>query len=888
LRRTVRQGEGLDKETYRHIAGAAREVLSRFPPDRYFYVGVGRSPSALIEILQAIVPHQAQGFPASGLGGNPKIDSATYAEYRRHFRRFFPRPERLEGRTILLMDSVSRGNTLATMRDLLGRYLSESGVEAHIETLAVRGAGLAVDHRLDRDFDAMAAGSDAIARYRAHYIGRDTLAELEPNPGRVPFLRSLLAHLSLDRTFDRFLERGFREIHELEPRPQHEWLDLGVRARTGAARATTDRAAANRAAAKDALVRTLANGLAGEAFRGSSGGQPPRSLALELRFREDFDEWEVRSKVPERVWRPHLSVLQRELEAFTRPPHAHARRRGLHIELRLDEQGEVVRHGVSVQLTAPRTQVERFAPVGTLDSEHRSRRSPNATAGPEELAEYLAQGLAGVLFQDGSNRPAKSVRFELLPDDVWNRDRFEVRSNVPRGHWEHAFEHTGRALVRLARNERNPDRPFGLRVVAPLDERGQIQEGRVTVERFAPPVALLDRPRRFEIAVPGDERKRLKAHATTEELATYIADGLAGRTFRNSSDRLARSLRIELEPTGRDWRGRQELRVDSKLPSDAIEPLLEGAGSAIERLTRHPKNAHHRYGLRIELRLDANGQVSRNGGSVERFVPAVEVKAQARDVGWLPIEERDPKGPKVTATAEELAAYLEPRFAGVAFETGSGRPARTLTLELHRDEHRKRFRVSSRMPDDGWEHALEHVGRTADRLTYNDRNPQAPYALAIRLTLTERGEVAPGGVAVERVERRVELLDIPQRGVTLRHEPTRSPRNRSGPPRGDRRQRKGALAKALADGFSGVLLRSSDGRPARAVTLRFEPTEQGGVEVRSPLPGDVLEGALTQRVRQLVGELSQSHRRPHPDLRVDVRLDEHGRVQAENVSVTID
>jgi hypothetical protein len=54
---------------YEEVRSAAQEVLSRFPPDRYFYVGIGRSPSALVELLRAVVPDQTQSFPASGLSG---------------------------------------------------------------------------------------------------------------------------------------------------------------------------------------------------------------------------------------------------------------------------------------------------------------------------------------------------------------------------------------------------------------------------------------------------------------------------------------------------------------------------------------------------------------------------------------------------------------------------------------------------------------------------------------------------------------------------------------------------------------------------------------------------------------------------------------------------
>src|SRR5262245_43457385 len=48
--------ELLSQGNYDDIQWYVREILTKYPPDRYYYVGVGRTPSAIIAMLKNLGP----------------------------------------------------------------------------------------------------------------------------------------------------------------------------------------------------------------------------------------------------------------------------------------------------------------------------------------------------------------------------------------------------------------------------------------------------------------------------------------------------------------------------------------------------------------------------------------------------------------------------------------------------------------------------------------------------------------------------------------------------------------------------------------------------------------------------------------------------------------
>ncbi len=121
---------------YAQLRTATTELLRRYPADRSFFVGVGRSPAPLVAILQNLHPDLAINFPASGLSGRSGIDRRYLGEYHRHFAAFFP-PEVIWGhRDIVLIDRSVGGHSIATLKWLLQEWLV--GIGSKVQ---VRGVG---------------------------------------------------------------------------------------------------------------------------------------------------------------------------------------------------------------------------------------------------------------------------------------------------------------------------------------------------------------------------------------------------------------------------------------------------------------------------------------------------------------------------------------------------------------------------------------------------------------------------------------------------------------------------------------------------------------------------------------------------------------------------
>ena len=178
---TVSSGE------YIHVSATAQDMLQRFSPKDYYYVGIGHLPSKLIAFVQALSPELGRTFPASGLGGGTKhsgID-AEFSEYRRHIEALLP-VDVLRGKRKILLVDYSSGPSLENFRYALKRYLKERGSSVKIETAAFypKDYASSADHRLGGgDPDEVYDGTTEIAefRYSGHCIGANRLEDLSPD-----------------------------------------------------------------------------------------------------------------------------------------------------------------------------------------------------------------------------------------------------------------------------------------------------------------------------------------------------------------------------------------------------------------------------------------------------------------------------------------------------------------------------------------------------------------------------------------------------------------------------------------------------------------------------------------------------------------------------------
>ena len=150
LRDDLQLGQDLVLEAVRE---ASRWIGRRFRPGQYVYVGLGRSPAAIIAALRQLNPHvQTANIPLTDFQpgpaehgsilaaflDEPPASSEQLARLHRHFEEF------LGGlpadRPILLIDYIRQGHSLVSAQHYLQRYLDDIGRSQVVHALAIYDA----------------------------------------------------------------------------------------------------------------------------------------------------------------------------------------------------------------------------------------------------------------------------------------------------------------------------------------------------------------------------------------------------------------------------------------------------------------------------------------------------------------------------------------------------------------------------------------------------------------------------------------------------------------------------------------------------------------------------------------------------------------------------
>jgi hypothetical protein len=174
---------------------AAFEIVSRFPPSRYVYVPVGSSPAPMSALLRHLSPADVFDLPVSGLRKAKFRDSQTALETRldeggrealqSRFRGFLPSERLRAGRSILLIDYVSTGDTLNLLRRELLMAYQERGVR--VEAVGLGTPGPSKQPWL-HSLKSLETNREIEERFRAHAYRsvalRDTGPFWEPVPKR--------------------------------------------------------------------------------------------------------------------------------------------------------------------------------------------------------------------------------------------------------------------------------------------------------------------------------------------------------------------------------------------------------------------------------------------------------------------------------------------------------------------------------------------------------------------------------------------------------------------------------------------------------------------------------------------------------------------------------
>ena len=130
---------------FEEIQSVSEEIMTKFPPNQYFYVGVGRSPTPFMAYIQAIDPTASVNIPISSFRARLTGASSSYhhplsleheAKLNRHFMKLL-NLEQIGNRKILLIDFSERGDTLISLNQYLSKYLRLTHKPNKVEMLAL-------------------------------------------------------------------------------------------------------------------------------------------------------------------------------------------------------------------------------------------------------------------------------------------------------------------------------------------------------------------------------------------------------------------------------------------------------------------------------------------------------------------------------------------------------------------------------------------------------------------------------------------------------------------------------------------------------------------------------------------------------------------------------
>lgn len=218
-------------QEYRDLRNGCMEILRRYPPDKYYFVGLGRDPAPVIAFLQNLGGKEL----AVNLPGTSNIQWAKSGlkpeDVARHIEAAIPQHILVGKRQIVVLDVTSSGKTPAIFGPFIDKYLRQHGNRNKVVRLALSWNNIprnsyyrAPKYRLEwidttawSDFNNYntgkyeghwrpGIGGFGIAQHQRHVMGPGVNPPTKTNPNYRAFKKALLARMEQDRKLDRFLK----------------------------------------------------------------------------------------------------------------------------------------------------------------------------------------------------------------------------------------------------------------------------------------------------------------------------------------------------------------------------------------------------------------------------------------------------------------------------------------------------------------------------------------------------------------------------------------------------------------------------------------------------------------------------------------------------------
>jgi hypothetical protein len=212
----------LDRGNYESLREYGKAIMTQFPPDKFYYVGVGRTAGPVIAFLKNVSPDIATNFPSSDMGRAPSMLPRFRDNYRAHIEALLPESVRRGDRKLLLIDHSS-GPSLRGLEAVFNDYRIAGGALPPTELVSVgtRASGIpsiTIDQGFWKDREAVAEfiGETGDKGHIMHSAG-GSLSSLSRNPKYAEHRRALLHRMRRDADLDAFLRTSFPSLVHIAP-----------------------------------------------------------------------------------------------------------------------------------------------------------------------------------------------------------------------------------------------------------------------------------------------------------------------------------------------------------------------------------------------------------------------------------------------------------------------------------------------------------------------------------------------------------------------------------------------------------------------------------------------------------------------------------------------
>jgi hypothetical protein len=193
----------LSLQNYNELRDGVLQVLSQFPAKKYFYVPIGRSPTAVAAFLEHLAAEGTElsiTVPASGLrkGETTGLEQAWFA----HLDKFIPASVLTGKQKILLIDRSTTGASLTKAKAIFEQYLAQKGSSTKVEVVAFSRKQVPFTYiDVTNNDELFHMNRDAyvpFAEWPSYEVGVTPVAQLKKQPSYQQFKQLLLQRMQRD------------------------------------------------------------------------------------------------------------------------------------------------------------------------------------------------------------------------------------------------------------------------------------------------------------------------------------------------------------------------------------------------------------------------------------------------------------------------------------------------------------------------------------------------------------------------------------------------------------------------------------------------------------------------------------------------------------------